>query len=66
MSVLIWNARGLGSGPAVDYLKEIIRTNRPDIIGILEPKQRPDTIQSYAQKIGYPRYMHGDPANSHV
>lgn len=66
MSVLIWNARGLGSGSAMDYLKEIIRMNRPEIIGILEPKQRVESIQRYAQEIGYPGYTHGEPYNSHI
>lgn len=64
MSVLLWNIRGAGSEPSLLYLKDMIRTHRPEVIGILEPKQRARKIQEFARKIGYDGYHHEEPTNS--
>lgn len=66
MSVLLWNIRGAGSEASLLYLQEMIRLHKPDLIGILEPKQNSSKIEDFSRKIGYEGWFHGDPCNTHI
>lgn len=59
MSVLLWNIRGAGSEASLLYLQEMIRLHKPDLIGILEPKQNSRKIEDFSRKIGYEGWFHG-------
>lgn len=66
MSAIIWNMRGFGNTSALVYLKNMLNTHRPFVLGILEPKQQPNMIEEYAQKINYPNFAHFSPLNTHI
>lgn len=44
----------------------MITKNKPILVGILEPKQPESKIEEFAHKIGYPRFCHGSPVNTHI
>lgn len=66
MSAILWNIRGAGSEASLLYLKDMIRTHKPVMIVILEPKQHARKIGDFARKIGFEEYFHGDPINTHI
>lgn len=66
MSAIIWNMRGFGNTAALMYLQKILNNHRPFLVGILEPKQQPNKIEEYAQKINYPNFAQYSPNNNHI
>lgn len=53
MIILSWNCRGLGNLRAVPTIKDLIRTNRPDIIFLFETLVQASKIEEIRVKIGF-------------
>lgn len=51
---------------ALQYLKKLITTHHPVLVGIMEPKQHASKIDEYAQKFGFPKYAHALPVDCHI
>lgn len=66
MSMIIWNIRGLGSRNSWNYLKFLIDTHQPIVLGIVEPKQQISKIGKIARKLGFSGFYHGNPTNTHI
>lgn len=66
MSMIIWNIRGLGSRNSWNYLKFLIDTHQPIVLGIVEPKQQISKIGKIARKLGFSGFCHGNPTNTHI
>lgn len=55
MNTTVWNCQGLGVDPTVRRLKEIQRKYFPDILCLLETKQKDDYVRDLVCELGYDR-----------
>jgi len=57
MRTAAWNCRGLGNDLAVRRLKEIKKKFSPNIIVLMETKQRNDIVKDVCSEVGYDRVV---------
>lgn len=53
MNILNWNCRGLGHLRAVPALKDLVRTQKPDILFLFETRVNANKIEEVKLKIGF-------------
>lgn len=53
ITCMIWNVQGAGSRAFVSVLKEIVRTNHPNVIALVETRMGGDQALSIASTLGY-------------
>lgn len=56
----------MGCKAMFEYLKQMIRQDKPMVIGIMEPKQNSSKLAEYASKLGFTRYGHKATTNTHI
>lgn len=57
MNTTVWNCQGLGIDLTVRRLNEIHKKYIPDMLCLLETKQKDDVIRGLACELGYGSYV---------
>ncbi|CAM8983245.1 unnamed protein product [Rhodiola kirilowii] len=53
MTILGWNCRGLGTSSAIRALKDVVKTSRPLIVGLLETKANKRRCEEVRVQVGF-------------
>ncbi|CAM8942715.1 unnamed protein product [Rhodiola kirilowii] len=60
MNTLCWNCRGMGQPRTVRSLAELVRSNKPQVVGLIETKLEGERIIAIRRKLGFEHCLEVD------
>lgn len=61
MIVLLWNCRGAGSADFLRHMKDLVRSQKPSIMVVVEPKISGTRAQRVIRQLGFSNFHISDP-----
>lgn len=62
MLMLSWNCQGVGRPLTITNLPELCRVHRPDVVYLMETKNKEKKLESIRQTTSFDRYFYVNPA----
>ncbi|XP_026410499.1 uncharacterized protein LOC113305701 [Papaver somniferum] len=61
MKIMSWNVQGFGNKRTRYHLRDLVRSNDPDIIFLAETKNKDNKMMNYTKQLNYPYYCYVHP-----